>query len=106
MKRRRGSTQSAAVVRALEWREAARADLFAILDYISDDDPDAAQRLKDEIEAKASKLPRRPRLYRPGRVAGTREMVVRPNYVVVYAENDAAIVILRVLHAARRWPLD
>ena len=36
------------------------------LDYISDDNPDAAQRLKDEIEDKASKLPARPRLYGRG----------------------------------------
>ena len=34
-------------MRVLEWREAARADLLAIVDYISDDNPDAAQRLKD-----------------------------------------------------------
>jgi len=91
--------------RVLEWSEAARADLFAIVDYISDDNPDAAQRLKDEIEDKTSKLPDRPKLYRPGRVAGTREMVIRPNYIVVYAETDRAVVILRVLHAAQRWPL-
>lgn len=91
-------------VRALEWREAARADLFAIVDYISDDNPDAAQRLKDEIEGKISKLPERPQLYRHGRVAGTREMVVGCNYVVVYTESGRAIVILRVLHAARQWP--
>lgn len=50
--------------RALEWRAAARADLLAIVDYISDDNPDAAQRLKDEIEEKAAKLPDRPKLYR------------------------------------------
>lgn len=90
--------------RALEWREAARADLLAIVDYISDDNPDAAQALKDEIEGKAGKLADRPKLYRPGRVAGTREMVVRPNYIVVYAEDDRAVVILRVLHAAQQWP--
>ena len=74
------------------------------MDYISDDNPDAAQRLKDEIEAKASQLPDRPKLYRPGRVAGTREMLVRPNYIVVYAEEDDTVVILRVLHAAQQWP--
>ena len=88
----------------LEWREDARADLLAIVDFISDDNPDAAQRLKDDIEAKAAKLPEHPRLYRPGRVDGTREMVVRSNYVVVYAENAHAISILRVLHAAQQWP--
>jgi plasmid stabilization system protein ParE len=30
--------------RALEWREAAQADLRAIVEYISDDNPEAAQR--------------------------------------------------------------
>src|SRR3546814_17658445 len=72
--------------------------------YISDDNPDAAQRLKDDIEAKAAKLPERPTLYRPGRVAGTREMVVRANYGVVYMEDTRAVSILRVLHAAQQWP--
>ena len=87
-----------------EWRQAARADLLAIVDYISDDNPDAAQRLKDEIEAKVAKLPAHPRLYRSGRVAGTREMLVRRNYVVVYSEDARAVIVLRVLHAARQWP--
>lgn len=41
-----------------------QADLLAIVDYISDDNPDAAQRLKDDIETKAAKLPERPRLCR------------------------------------------
>lgn len=78
--------------------------MLAIVDYISDDNPDAAQRLKDEIEDKVSKLREHPQLYRPGRVAGTREMVVRPNYIVVYVEDSHAVVILRVLHAAQLWP--
>jgi toxin ParE1/3/4 len=91
-------------VPVLEWRETARADLLAIVDYISDDNPDAAQRLKDEIEAKTAKLPEHPKLYRAGHVTGTREMVVRSNYVVVYTENARAVTILRVLHAAQQWP--
>ena len=88
----------------LEWKATAIADLLAIVDYISDDDPDAAQALKDEIETKALRLPDHPQLYRVGRVDGTREMVVRSNYIVVYAESIIAVTILRVLHAARRWP--
>ncbi len=67
----------------IEWSQLARDDLLAIVDYISDDNPDAAQRLKDEIEAKVAKLPEHPRLYRVGRIEGTREMVVRTNYIVV-----------------------
>lgn len=88
----------------LEWREAARADLLTIVEFIADDNPDAAQRLKDEIEHKVSALPGRPAAFRIGRVAGTREMVVRSNYVVVYAHDERAVTILRVLHAAQLWP--
>lgn len=88
----------------LEWKTTAITDLLTIVDYISDDNSDAAQALKDEIEGKASKLPENPKIYHPGRVDGTREMVVRPNYIVVYAENSKAVTILRVLHAAQQWP--
>ncbi len=104
MRHRRSLTGSAAAVLALEWRETARADLLAIIDYISDDNPDAAQRLKGDIEVKAAKLPEHPKLYRAGRVRGTREMVVQTNYIVIYAEDARAISILRVLHAAQQWP--
>lgn len=61
----------------LEWREPARADLLTIVDYISDDNPDAAQRLKDDIEAKAERLSEHPHLYRVGRVGGTRAIGAR-----------------------------
>jgi toxin ParE1/3/4 len=88
----------------LEWRQAARDDLLEIVDYISDDNPAAAQALKDEIEIKVSRLPDHPKLYRAGRVAGTREMVVHRNYLVVYAEDKDVISILRVLHGAQQWP--
>jgi toxin ParE1/3/4 len=87
-----------------EWRQAARDDLLAIVDYISDDNPAAAQALKDEIETKVSRLPVHPKLYRAGRVAGTREMVVRNNYLGIYTEDENAISILRVLHDAQQWP--
>ncbi len=88
----------------LEWRQAARDDLLAIVDYISDDNPAAAQALKDEIESKVSRLPDHPKLYRAGRVAGTREMIVHRNYLVIYAEAKDVISILRVLHGAQQWP--
>ena len=88
----------------LEWHPKARADLLVLIAYIAADNPDAAQALKDEIEAKAEALPKHPRLYRPGRVKGTREMVVRPNYLVVYREQPGSIIVLRVLHAAKQWP--
>lgn len=88
----------------LEWKAPAVADLMAIVDYISDDNPDAAHALMVEIQSKVAQLPLHPKRCRPGRVKGTRELVVRPNYIVVYAETAAVVTVLRVLHAAQMWP--
>ena len=88
----------------LEWKASAVADLMAIVDYISDDNPDAALALMDEIQGKVEQLPVHPKRCRPDRVNGTRELVVRPNYIVVYAETPAVVTVLRVLHAAQMWP--
>lgn len=88
----------------LEWKATAVADLMAIVDYISDDNPDAALALMEEIQGKVAQLPAHPKRCRTGRVEGTRELIVRPNYIVVYAENTAVVTVLRVLHAAQMWP--
>lgn len=88
----------------LEWKASAVADLMAIVDYISDDNPDAALALMDEIQGKVEQLPAHPKRCRPGRVNGTRELVVRPNYIVIYAETPEVVTVLRVLHAAQMWP--
>lgn len=80
-------------------------DRAAIMDYIARDNPAAAIELDDAFEAKAELARQNPALYRPGRVKGTREVVVRPNYVMVYRhEPDDVLAILRVLHAAQQWP--
>jgi addiction module RelE/StbE family toxin len=88
----------------LNWKSDARADLLAIVDYISDDNPDAAQQLKDDIEKKVLVLETHPQLYRAGRVKGTRELVAHANYIVVYTYSETSVTILRVLHAAQQWP--
>lgn len=88
----------------LEWKAPAVADLMAIVDYISDDNPNAALALMEEIQSKVALLPVHPKRCRPGRVEGTRELVIRPNYIVIYAETAAAVTVLRVLHAAQMWP--
>lgn len=78
--------------------------MLLIVDYISDDNPWAARALMDEIESKVALLVVHPKRCRVGRVQGTRELVVRPNYIVVYCEDAEAVTILRVLHAAQMWP--
>lgn len=92
------------IVPELEWSPLALADLLAIVEYISNDNPDAAQHLKNDIEAKVSNLPEFPKMGRFGRVEGTRELVVWANYIIVYQEGPFTIQILRLLHAAQQWP--
>lgn len=88
----------------LEWKKQALADLLAILDFISDENPEAAQELKNEIEAKAEKLREYPEMYKPGRKRGTRELVAHKNYIVIYRVTPKQVEVLRVKHAAQQWP--
>jgi len=87
----------------LVWRAEARADLLAIITYIADRNVPAAERLHAAIEHTAEQLPAHPYIHRPGRVAGTREAVVHPNYILVYRVADA-IEVLAVLHARQQYP--
>lgn len=87
----------------IEWRPEARAELWQILDYIGDRNLVAAVDLYRAIESAVSTLPQHPYLYRFGRVPDTREIVVHPNYLVVYRVEDR-IEILSVLHARQQYP--
>ena len=87
----------------VEWRPLARAQLSEILEYISDRNLVVASELYKNIEAAISALPQHPYLYRFGRVPGTREIVVHPNYLVVYRVTNR-IEIVTVLHARQEYP--
>ena len=88
----------------LGWLTLALDDLLGIIDYISDDNPNAAQGVKDDIKAKVENLKSFPKMGRPGQIEGTRELVTLRNYIVVYQECSVVIKILRVLHAHQQWP--
>nr|WP_244180680.1 type II toxin-antitoxin system RelE/ParE family toxin [Sphingomonas aerolata] len=85
------------------WRPAARRALHDITTYIADRHPDAARRLGVAIRHTTNRIIENPYIYRPGRVAGTREAVVHPNYILVYRVTGT-IEILAVLHARQRYP--
>jgi len=86
------------------WLETASQDLDEILGYIEDRNLLAALNLQESIECAVSQLPFHPYLYRLGRVPGTREMVVHPNYLVIYRVAVSAIEIINVLHARQQYP--
>lgn len=86
------------------WRPAAIADRKAIIAYIAKDNPRAAVELGDMLMEKAAMLDQQPAMGRVGRVKGTRELVAHPNYIVIYRIVGKAVEVLRVKHAAQKWP--
>ena len=89
----------------IEWLPDARRSFASQIDYIAGRNPRAAVEIGDEIEAAVSRLMDHPEIARPGRVPGTRELLVSGTpYIVVYRVEADAVVILRVLHDAQHWP--
>jgi toxin ParE1/3/4 len=91
-------------VRKLTWRRSASDQLDGILGYIAENDKQAADRLEQRITEILDTAIVVPFMGRPGRLAGTRELIVHANYIVVYRVTDTAINILRVLHARKQYP--
>lgn len=88
----------------LFWTPEAAQDRDEIYDYIEADNPVAALALDELFSEKASRLADHPDLGRPGRIAGTRELVAHRHYVLVYDVAGDLVRVLRVLHTARQWP--
>ncbi|HKM49476.1 MAG TPA: type II toxin-antitoxin system RelE/ParE family toxin [Terriglobales bacterium] len=89
----------------VNWLRTARANLIAASEYIAQDNPDAATRTVAAITRAVENLERFPAAGRPGRVPGTRELVVSGTpYIVPYRVRGNIVEVLRVFHASRKWP--
>ncbi len=87
------------------WSLLAISDREAIFDYIEADSPRAAARIDDQIEAQVDQLATLPESGRPGRVAGTRELVLQQTpYLAAYQIRGDTLTMLRILHGAQQWP--
>ena len=74
--------------------------------YIANENPQAAKAVAERIAEAIRLLKDNPEMGRPGRVSGTREWVVkRTPYLIAYALNEEFLIILRIIHSKRRWPL-
>lgn len=89
----------------VEWSRKALSNLDEAVEYIAADNPLAAATTAQRIWDFAQKLTDQPGLGRPGRVAGTRELVI-PGlpFILPYVEKSGMIVILRVMHTSKKWP--
>ena len=89
----------------VRWLKRALANLDAEAEYITRDNPAAARRVVAAIERSVLYLARYPSVGGSGRVEGTRELVVPGTpYVIPYRVRKGKVEVLRVFHAARKWP--
>ena len=91
----------------LVWLPLARTQRTDAIDYIANESPSAALGQLDEIERQTDMLLEHPNLGRPGRVDGTRELVIsKTPFIVIYRVRPRAkrIELIRMLHGAQLWP--
>ncbi len=89
----------------IKWFTKALADLTELRNYITEDNPQAAQQVADRIIQAVEALQKQPAIGRPGRVPGTRELVISGlPYTLPYRVRGQTVEILRVLHQAKKWP--
>lgn len=89
----------------VKWLRHALANLEQEADYLAQDNPQAAAALVVEADASTRCLAQHPDIGRPGRVPGTRELVL-PHfpYIIPYRVTAQRVEILRVFHTSRKWP--
>ena len=90
----------------LVWSPESIHDLNSLRAYIAEHDPASAKRVALHIlYCVEHLLSENPKLGSPGRVPGTRELVIpKTPYVVPYRVRGSTIEIVRVYHSSRCWP--
>ena len=89
----------------VRWLRKALRNLDDEASHIAADSPAAAQVVVQRILDAVALLPEQPGMGRPGRVPGTRELVVlKTRYIVPYRVRGQIVEVLRVFHTSRRLP--
>ena len=85
--------------------KSAAINLGSIETYIGSDNPLAAIHVLERIAEATEYLITFPTIGRPGRVSKTRELIISGTpFIVMYQIRGTIIVVLRILHAAIKWP--
>ena len=87
------------------WLRLALQDMQQCAEFTAKDDPETIKHVVDRIWQEGQSLCSLTDRGRPGRVPGTRELVLRGlPYFLVYRVKGKIIQILRVIHTARHGP--
>jgi toxin ParE1/3/4 len=89
----------------IEWSRRAAQHLAAIRSYIGKDSPKSAERVAARILDAVDFLAANPQMGRPGRLVGTRELVVPDTaYIVPYRVKEGRLELIAVFHGKQKWP--
>jgi toxin ParE1/3/4 len=89
----------------VRWLKTANRNLDAAAEYVSREDPDTARNMYAHIRGRVAELAKRPEMGRPGRIFGTRELVLeRYPYIIPYRIRGNEVQVLRVFHTSRKPP--
>ncbi|MDY0220190.1 MAG: type II toxin-antitoxin system RelE/ParE family toxin [Desulfobacterium sp.] len=89
----------------VRWTHTALRNLNDAIEYIAADRPIAAKEVGQRIWDSTKMLKEHPEIGRPGRVPGTRELIISASpFILPYIEKDGVIFILRVMHTSMKWP--
>ena len=89
----------------VRWLRRALRSLEQEAAFLAQENPGTAVARVAEADASTRLLVHRPEIGRPGRVPGTRELIL-PHfpYLIPYRVREGRVEILHVLHTSRRWP--
>jgi toxin ParE1/3/4 len=91
----------------IKWLRKALTNLDEEAEYIAREDPAMASVIVQQIHEAVSLLAKNPSLGRPGRIFGTRELVIPgTRYLVPYRVRPRLkhVEVLRVFHTSRKPP--
>ena len=89
----------------VRWTTPAREQFVSAYEYIAEENRAAAVRTADQIWESTQLLARHPMAGRAGRVARTRELIVRGTpFIIAYRVERNEAWVLALMHAARKWP--
>lgn len=89
----------------LRWLTQALADLREIYGHFARGNPEAARHVVGEIRREVEILATQPESGRPGRLPGSRELMIRKYpYIVAYFVKGDEVQLLLVVHTSRCWP--
>ena len=90
----------------VRWLKQAGVDLETAEAFIAKHNPVAAAQIVLKIVRTVALLIHQPGIGRPGRIPGTKELVVPETpYIVPYRIKGDTVQVLRVYHTSRKWPV-